>query len=137
VPPHGVASAEEAVRERDVVITCGPMTRDSSRAIDPGWLRADVLVLPVDYSAAVGADVVAAAHDLVSDDPAQLEASRDAGWFEGWRTPDASLGERVRSGRTGRRTVSCSLGVGVADAATAGLVLRRAEERGSGVLLPR
>jgi len=137
VPDGGVASAEEAVRDADVVITCGPMTHDASRAIDPGWLRDDVLVLPVDYSAAVGADVVASADDLVTDDLAQLEASRASGWFAGWRTPDASLGERVRTGRVGRRTVSCSLGLGVADAATAGRVLRAAEEHGIGTLLPR
>lgn len=138
------ADARSAVEGADIVVTAGPMSPDPSRLLEVSWLEDRVLVVPVDFSAYVGADVADAADLLVTDDVAQFEAYRAKGHFAGWPEPDRSLGEALeRAGQGGAEEVdgdlrlSCSLGVGALDAALAGEVWARARATGAGVPLPR
>lgn len=134
---HVVPDARQAVEGADVVVTAGPMRPDPDRRLDPGWLAERVLVLPVDFSAYVGADVASAADLLVTDDAAQFERYRELGHFAGWPTPGRSLGAALEQGPTGDLRVSCSLGVGAVDAVIADAVWQRARAAGVGLTLPR
>lgn len=129
--------ARQAVEDADVVITAGPMAPDPGRRVDPGWLKGQVLVLPVDFDAYVRADLAHLADDLVTDDVDQFEHHRTRGYFQGWPAPTRSLGAALDTQPTGDLRVSCSLGVGAVDAAMAAEIFRRAKERGQGVALSR
>jgi alanine dehydrogenase len=132
-----VADARTAVEGADVVVTAGPMAPDPTRRLERSWLADRVLVVPVDFSAYVGADVAGAADQLVTDDVEQLEHYRTLGHFEGWPAPHHSLGQALEREPAGDLRVSCSLGVGAVDAALAAVVHERALERGEGLRLPR
>lgn len=139
-PVDGVevaGSAREAVEGADVVVTAGPMSPDPDRRLERSWLADRVLVVPVDFSAYVGADVARAADLLVSDDVGQFEHYRGQGHFTGWPAPHRSLGAALGHEPTGDLRLSCSLGVGAVDAVVADAVWRRARSRGAGVPLPR
>lgn len=129
--------ARSAVEGADVVITAGPMTPDPSRRIRRSWLADRVLLVPVDFSAYVTAEVADAADELVTDDLAQFDHYRTLGHFEGWPAPHRSLGAALEAEPSGALRISCSLGVGAVDAALADLVRRRALDQGLGVPLRR
>lgn len=132
-----VPDARSAVEGADVVITAGPMSPDPDRRLDPAWLQARCLVVPVDFGAYVGRDVVTRADDLVTDDLEQFAHYRSLGHFDGWPEPARSLGQALATEPTGDLRVSCSLGVGAADAAIAATVLERATREGAGIVLSR
>lgn len=129
--------ARTAVDGADVVVTAGPMSPDPERRLDPTWLQPRCLVVPVDFSAYVGADLARRADDLVTDDLPQFAHYRTLGHFQGWPEPSRSLGEALETEPTGDLRVSCSLGVGAVDAAVAAVVLERARQEGVGVELRR
>lgn len=129
--------ARTAVEGADVVVTAGPMSQDPDRRVAPSWLEPRCLVLPVDFSAYVRADLAGLADLLVTDDVEQFERYRELGHFEGWPAPDRSLGEALEVEPAGDLRISCSLGVGAVDAAVAATVLARARAEGLGVELPR
>lgn len=131
------ADPRAAVAGADVVITAGPMSADPDRRLPREWLGERVLVLPVDFDAYVGAHLARAADDLVTDDLAQFEHYRTLGHFGGWPTPVRSLGTALAAAPLGDLRVSCSLGVGAADAAVAAAVHERARRAGEGVALAR
>lgn len=132
-----VPDARTAVEGADVVVTAGPMSPDPDRRLDPAWLPPRCLVVPVDFSAYVGRDLVMRADDLVTDDLAQFAHYRTLGHFDGWPEPSRSLGRALETEPTGDLRVSCGLGVGAVDAAVAAAVLERATSEGVGLELPR
>jgi ornithine cyclodeaminase/alanine dehydrogenase len=134
---HTAPDARTAVEGADVVVTAGPMSPDPDRRLDPAWLPQRCLVVPVDFSAYVGADLAGRADDLVTDDLAQFAHYRSLGHFEGWPEPARSLGAALETEPTGDLRISCSLGVGAVDAAVAAVVLERARRQGEGVTLSR
>ncbi len=139
-PLEGVevaADAQDAVQDADVVITAGPMSPDPHRRLERSWLADRVLVVPVDFSAYVDAEVAGAADDLVTDDLAQFEHYRGLGHFTGWPVPHRSLGAALEQQPAGDLRVSCSLGVGAVDAVVADAVWQRARRDGAGIPLPR
>ncbi len=131
--------APTAVRDADVVVTAasfGPI-----RQVMTGtWLAPGALVVPVDYATYCAADVARDAALFLVDDRGQFLANRDAGLFDGYPDPVATLGEALLA-RTPRpaagRVVATHLGVGLADVVFGAAILRRAEELGLGTLLPR
>jgi ornithine cyclodeaminase/alanine dehydrogenase-like protein (mu-crystallin family) len=120
-----------------VVITAGPMAAKPGPMVEASWVAAKSLVVPVDFDAYVAASVVEQADQLVVDDTAQYDQYRARGGFAGWPDADVTIGEALQREATGERRVVCNLGVGALDAALAGVVRKRAEAEGTGVLLPR
>jgi ornithine cyclodeaminase/alanine dehydrogenase-like protein (mu-crystallin family) len=100
----------------------------------------DALVVAVDYAMTIAADVAMDAALFLTDHRGQLFENRDAGLFDGYPDPDATLGEAILAG-TARpaagRVLVTHLGVGLADVVFADAILRLAEARGVGTLLPR
>jgi ornithine cyclodeaminase/alanine dehydrogenase-like protein (mu-crystallin family) len=133
------ADPRAAVRDADVVVTAasfGPVRQ----VMTADWLTDDALVVPVDYATYCAAEVARDARLFLVDDRGQFLANRDAGLFEDYPDPTATLGEAILAGTarpTSGRVVTTHLGVGLADVVFGDAILRRAEALGLGVMLPR
>jgi ornithine cyclodeaminase/alanine dehydrogenase len=130
------ASARAAVADADVVVNAASFTTpDRRQAMTADWLRDDALVVAVDYATMLHADVARSAALFLVDERGQFVANRDAGQFDGYPDPAATLGEALRAG-TGRpaggRVVVSHLGVGLADVVFGDAILARALELGLG-----
>jgi ornithine cyclodeaminase/alanine dehydrogenase len=128
-----------AVSDANVVVTAasfGPVRQ----VMTSDWLAADALVVPVDYATYCAAEVARDAGLFLVDDRGQFLANRDAGAFDGYPDPTATLGEAILDGTTrpaSARVVTTHLGVGLADVVFGDAILRRAEELGLGAMLAR
>ena len=128
-----------AVKGADVVVTAasfGPVRQ----VMTGDWLEPDALVVPVDYATYCAADVARDATLFLVDDLAQFLANRDAGAFDGYPDPTATLGEAILDGTRrppAGRVVTTHLGVGLADVVFGSAILQRAERLGLGTVLPR
>ena len=132
-------SAEAAVDGADVVVTAasfGPLRQ----VMTPDWLAPDALVVAVDYATYCSAAVAADATLFLVDHREQFLANRDAGLFDDYPDPQATLGEAILNGMqrpAAGRVVVTHLGVGLADVVFGDAIVRRATERGLGVELER
>jgi ornithine cyclodeaminase/alanine dehydrogenase-like protein (mu-crystallin family) len=140
----GVAVAEDleqATREADVVITAASFTSpDRRQALADEWLAPDALVVAVDYATLVTARTASTATLFLVDERGQFLANRDAGQFDGYAEPTATLGEALLAGTlrpSAGRVVVTHLGVGLADLVFGAAIMRRAAEMGLGMELPR
>jgi ornithine cyclodeaminase/alanine dehydrogenase-like protein (mu-crystallin family) len=143
----GIASVEVALAARDavagadVVVTAASFAPPSERqSMTNDWLAPDALVVAIDYATMAAAEVARDAALFLTDERGQFLANREAGQFDGYPDPTATIGEAILDGRTvparGRILVS-HLGVGLADVIFADAILRRAEALGIGMELPR
>lgn len=131
-------SAREAVGSADIVITAasfGPLRQ----VMTNDWLSPDALVVPVDYATFCAAEVARAAGLFLVDEREQFLANREAGLFDGYPDPTATLGEAILSAmpRPAGRVVVTHLGVGLADVVFGDAIVTRAAELGLGRELPR
>jgi ornithine cyclodeaminase/alanine dehydrogenase len=131
--------ARAAVDGADVVITAasfGPVRQ----VMTSDWLTRDALVVPVDYATYCAAEVARGAALFLVDHREQFLANRAAGLFEDYPEPTATIGEAILAGTprpSSGRVVATHLGVGLADLVFADAIVRRADELGLGVDLPR
>lgn len=129
--------ARAAVRGADVVVTAasfGPVRQ----VMTEDWLAPDALVVPVDYATYCSASVARGAALFLVDDRGQFLANRDAGNFDDYPDPTATLGEAILDGTirpASGRVVVTHLGVGLADVVFADAIVRRAEAAGLGTRL--
>ena len=89
--------ARDAVRDADVVVTAasfGPVRQ----VMTTDWLAPDALVVPVDYATYCAAEVARTAGLFLVDDRGQFLANRDAGAFDGYPDPTATIGEALLDG---------------------------------------
>jgi ornithine cyclodeaminase/alanine dehydrogenase len=131
----------DATAAADVVITAASFTDPAHRQVmDGSWLGPDALVVPVDYATMCAASVARDAALFLTDDRGQFLANRDAGQFDDYPDPTATIGEAILDGTirpaTGRVVVT-HLGVGLADVVFADAIARRAESAGLGTWLSR
>lgn len=128
-----------ATRHADVVITAATFTDPASRQVmDGSWLGPDALVVPVDYATMCAASVAREAALFLVDDRGQFLANREAGQFDGYPDPSATIGEAILAGTLrppSGRVVVTHLGVGLADVVFADAIVRRAEAAGLGTML--
>jgi ornithine cyclodeaminase/alanine dehydrogenase-like protein (mu-crystallin family) len=143
---RGIAAAEvasdaaAATGAADVVISAASFTDPAHRQVmDGSWLGPDALVVPVDYATMLAASVAREAALFLVDDRGQFLANREAGQFDDYPDPGATLGEAILAGTPrppSGRVVVTHLGVGLADVIFGDAILRRATEAGIGMLLP-
>lgn len=131
-------TARDAISGVDVVVTAaafGPIRQ----VMTSDWLTPDALVVAVDYATYVAAEVAREAELFLVDQREQFLANRDAGLFDGYPDPTATLGEAIVAGTerppVGRVVVS-HLGVGLADLIFGSAILERAIAAGIGTALP-
>jgi ornithine cyclodeaminase/alanine dehydrogenase-like protein (mu-crystallin family) len=131
-------TARDAVSAADVVVTAAAFG-SIRQVMTSDWLTPDALVVAVDYATYVAAEVAREARLFLVDHREQFLANREAGLFEGYPDPAATLGEAIVAGTerppAGRVLVS-HLGVGLADLVFGSAILRRAMAAGIGTHLP-
>ncbi len=135
----GVTTAEserDAVRGAEVVVTAAPIVPEPRPALGRSDLGERWLVLPIDFDALVGRDVVESADLFLVDDVGQFSYYREQGHFRRWPEPSGSVGEALARGAPGERVACVNLGVGALDAAFAAHVVGAARELGVGRELP-
>jgi N-[(2S)-2-amino-2-carboxyethyl]-L-glutamate dehydrogenase len=134
-------TAREAMAEADVVVTAVTFARPGDRQpLTPDWLAADATVVAVDYAAMVSAAVARDAALFVTDDRGQFLANRDAGQFDGYPDPTATLGEAIlgeMARPSGGRVLATPLGIGLADLVFGAAIVDRAGRLGLGRWLQR
>ena len=140
-PALQVRSAESpaAAAEGAAIVITGIPIGARGGLLPPDAVREDALVLPIDYSTSVSADLANQAELLASDDPDQLAAVARLGHFAGWRDLDGPTGRWLADDAPPRppgRVVIANLGVGAHDAVFSKAILDQAEARGLGTLLP-
>ena len=133
-------SARAAVDGADVIITAasfGPA--EERQSMTNAWLAPGATVIPIDYATYCAAEVARDAALFLVDQREQYIANRDAGNFDGYPDPVATIGEAILAGtpRPEGRVVVTHLGVGLSDIVFADAILRAAEAAGLGVELPR
>lgn len=143
---HGIevaiaADPESAVRGADVIVTSGPILRTPHATIKAGWMARGAFASAVDFDSYWDPAALRELDLFTTDDVPQLEHFREIGYFGDIPKIDADLGQLVagtRPGRTsaGQRTMACNLGLALDDVAVAPLVLRAAEAKGLGTILP-
>ena len=103
------------------------------------WLRPGATVIPIDYATYCNAEVPRRAALFLVDQREQYLANRDAGNFDNYPEPTATIGEAIRAGtkRPAGRVVVTHLGVGLSDLVFADAIVRAAVAAGRGTLLPR
>jgi ornithine cyclodeaminase/alanine dehydrogenase len=131
-------SARDAVAGADVVVTAasfGPIRQ----VLTNDWLSPTATVVPVDYATYVAAEVARSVGLFLVDERDQFLANRDAGLFEDYPEPSATIGEALIAGtpRPAGRVLVTHLGVGLADVVFADAILRAATATGRGIVLPR
>jgi ornithine cyclodeaminase/alanine dehydrogenase-like protein (mu-crystallin family) len=142
----GIAAAQVhdtprgAVEAADVVISAASFGPPSERqSMTNAWLRPDATIVPIDYATYCAAEVAREAALFLVDQREQYLFNRDAGQFEGYPDPGATIGEALlaRTPRPAGRVVVTHLGVGLADLVFADAIVREATARGLGVELAR
>jgi ornithine cyclodeaminase/alanine dehydrogenase len=134
------ATAADAVRDADVIVTSGPILHEPHATLGGGLVKPGAFVSAVDFDSYWHASALAELDLFTTDDIAQLEHFRSLGYFRSIPPIDADLGELVTGVHPGRtspdqRTMACNLGVAIDDVAVAVVVLRAAERAGIGTLL--
>ena len=135
------AEPEAAVRGADVIVTSGPILRTPHASIKAGWMAPGSFASAVDFDSYWDPAALRQLDVFTTDDVPQLEHFREIGYFRDIPPIAADLGQLVVGARPGRtspeqRTMACNLGLALDDIAVAPLVLRAAEEKGLGTVLP-
>jgi len=137
------ASAPEAVRPADVVVTAVPIVVDPKPDLDAGMLKEGALAVSLDYDSAWTSAAMRECDKFCSDDISQLLSTKDHGVYFGGipAAISADLGELAAGLKPGResdgeRIFSMNMGIAVDDMVTAKVLYERALERGAGVRLP-
>jgi ornithine cyclodeaminase/alanine dehydrogenase-like protein (mu-crystallin family) len=77
-----VANLEDAVKKLDLVVTSGPILKNPTPMIEPGWLAEGAFASPVDFDSYWQGEALAQADKLATDDLQQMEYYRQAGFFK-------------------------------------------------------
>jgi ornithine cyclodeaminase len=139
--------ARRAAGRAQIVITMAPIGA-VSQVLTPDWLADGTLVVSIDFGTYASAALAREVGAFVVDDRAQFLAYRDAGYFDDFPEPTATLGELLDAQAAGQAvqpsegshrlpTLVNHLGVGLADVIFADAIRRRAEEIGAGQVLIR
>jgi len=126
---HGAqaaASAEEAVRGADVIVSAAPWPGGPPR-VEPDWIGAGAFACSLDYDATFTPDSVAAFDLRVADDVAQMDLARAKGSFPGWpRFSELCTAHRKDPSQ---RILCTALGLALFDIAVATHVVHLATNR--------
>jgi ornithine cyclodeaminase/alanine dehydrogenase len=136
-----VDSPRSAVSACDIVVTAGPILKTPHATIQAGWLDRGSFASLVDFDSYWHPSALAEADRFCTDDIAQLEHYRKAGYFQLIPPVYSDLGDLVTGKKPGRqsaheRNMTCNLGLAIEDMAVAPLVLEKALKMGIGTRLP-
>jgi ornithine cyclodeaminase/alanine dehydrogenase len=135
-----VASADNAVRGADIVMSSGPIQRTRTPAIRPDWLAPGCLYISLDRDSYITDEAIATLDLVLSDDREALTHAREhENAFSAVTRVDADLTEIAAGGaatRTSReqRVAVFVNGLGIEDLAAAVALYEMAEKQGAGVM---
>jgi ornithine cyclodeaminase/alanine dehydrogenase-like protein (mu-crystallin family) len=137
----GVKGPKPAIVESDLVVTSGPILKHPTPPIEKDWLRPGSYGSAVDFDSYWSGPALAQMDRISTDDHAQFQYYKSAGYFGQTPAPYADLGELVAGLKPGRRdekerTLAINLGLAMDDMAVAPEIFRRAKESGLGMWLP-
>ena len=137
----GVREPRQAVVDCDLVVTSGPILKHPQPTIERDWLKPGAFGSAVDFDSYWTLEAINQVEKLSTDDHAQFEYYRGAGYFQKVRKPYADLGEIVAGIKPGReraneRALAINLGLALDDMAVAPEIYRRAFAKGIGTRLP-
>jgi ornithine cyclodeaminase/alanine dehydrogenase len=138
--------ARQVAAQAQVVITMAPIGA-VNQALTPDWLADGTLTISIDFATYASAALARDVAMFVVDDRAQFLAYRDAGYFDDFPEPTATLGELLAAHAAGQPIQPTGshrlpalvnhLGVGLADLVFADAIVRRAADTGLGTELIR
>jgi ornithine cyclodeaminase/alanine dehydrogenase-like protein (mu-crystallin family) len=136
----GVKQPREAVEQADLVVTSGPILKHPTPTIQKGWLKAGAYASAVDFDSYFSGDAMAEMDRISTDDHAQFQYYKAAGYFQQTPDPYADLGELAAGKKPGRqspqeRTMAINLGLAMDDMSVAPTIYRMAREKGLGKVL--
>jgi len=137
----GVDQPKKAVVESDLVVTSGPILKHPTPTIEKDWLKPGAYGSAVDFDSYWQPEALAQMSRIATDDHAQFQYYRTAGYFTHTPDPYADLGELAAGLKPGRennleRTLAINLGLALDDMAVAPEIYRRAKAKGLGISLP-
>lgn len=138
---HVAKSAQEAVKEADVVLTAALILKDATPFLSRGWLRPGSFASAVDFDCYWTKEALDEMDLIATDDQEQLAYYRSIGYFPRLRKAHVELAEIVAGSKPGRtdpsqRTMAMFLGLAIEDMVTGLAVLERARQMGIGAELP-
>lgn len=138
---EGVDEPIKAVINSDLIVTAGPILKHPRPTIQEGWMPEGAFASAVDFDSYWSPQALAAMDQLSTDDHAQFNYYREAGYFQSTPEPTSDLGELVAGIKPGRqreeeRTMAMNLGLAMDDMAVAPEIFRRAKELDLGNWLP-
>lgn len=136
-----VVRPEDAVSGCDLIVTAGPILRQPHRTIQAGWWDKGAFASLVDFDSYWHPDAMKEAGKFYTDDLAQLNHYKDAGYFQDIPPVTGDLGQLVAGDKPGResaeeRIITCNLGLAMDDMAVAPGLYDKAVESGLGTWLP-
>src|SRR5439155_889236 len=123
------ATAEEAVRGADVIVSTAPWP-GGPPGVEPAWIRPGAFACSLDYDATFTPAAAAAFDVRVADDVPQMDLARAKGSFAGW--PRFSELCTARRKDPDQRILCAALGLAIFDIAVATRILHVATARRSG-----
>jgi len=112
------------VREADIIVTATEIRKHPAPSIRPEWIKPGAFCMPVDFDAQFTPEAIRAMDLFYTDDAAQMEFYRSAGYFQATPKVQGDLGEVVAARKPGRggstqRTMAMHLGLAIEDVVTA------------------
>jgi ornithine cyclodeaminase/alanine dehydrogenase len=135
------ATAEEAVREADVVVTAANILKVPNPVIRKGWLKPGAFASGVDFDCYWTQDAVREMDLVFTDDHDQLQYYRSIGFLPTIERAHGELADLVAGKSPGRtdtrqRTMALFLGLAIEDVVTGVRILERARRLEIGTELP-
>jgi ornithine cyclodeaminase/alanine dehydrogenase len=135
-----VNSAEQAVRNKDLVISVTPIGVTPVQQLKYEWLSPGTVVCPVEYDSAWDKKTFQQADIFVTDDIKQFDQYRQKDFFKNLPTPEIDLADLINANlptRTNEIAVAVNLGIGLMDIAFAQELYNLAKNSRIGHRLPR
>jgi ornithine cyclodeaminase/alanine dehydrogenase len=143
-PPSEItycSTAEEAVKNADIILTAISMTTEIKPCIKKENLKEKVTFISQDYDAAFTADCFTTADEFIVDDTNQYQATKKRGpnFKDFPMDPNADMGQimskkyKLKEGIKRRGVIF--LGIATHDIVTAKLIYEKAKELGKGTML--
>lgn len=137
-----VATPKEAVTDSDIVVTAGPIVREPQGVIEASWLKKGALLAPVDFDCMFKPKVIEdMSQKYFIDDLGHYQGFRKMGYFpHGFEAPPelCQVVAGSTKGRENRDEIIAAVNIGMAldDMPTATLIIKRAQAKQIGTILP-
>jgi len=136
----GVEHPKQAVVGSDLVVSSGPIVKHPQPTISKDWLKPGTFGSAVDFDSYWHPEAMKRMDKISTDDHAQFQYYRSAGYFQETPQPYADLGELVIGSKPGREqedecTLAINLGLALEDMAVAPEIYQRARQLGMGTWL--